>query len=125
MGWVLTAFQNPFHWLLSGTALEAAVIATVGKGGDADTNATICGALLGAVQGREAVPTRWRNAVLTCRPMEGSASRHPRPAPCCPDDALEFAEALLAAGASPGGRQIAGRSTRTLWNGPPLRRRIA
>jgi ADP-ribosyl-[dinitrogen reductase] hydrolase len=99
MGWVLTAFQNAFHWLLSGASLETALIATAGKGGDTDTNAAICGALLGAAQGREAVPQRWRNAILTCRPTEKSATRHPRPARYWPDDALDLAEALLAAGA--------------------------
>lgn len=99
MGWVLTAFQNAFHWLLSGASLEEAVIATVSKGGDTDTNAAICGALLGAAQGREAVPLRWRQAVLTCRPLKGSGTRHPRPASYWSDDALPLAEALLAAGA--------------------------
>lgn len=98
MGWVLIAFQNAFHWLLSGASLEEAVIATVGKGGDTDTNAAICGALLGAAQGREAVPLRWRNAVLTCRPVKETRTRHLRPATYWPDDALALAEALLAAG---------------------------
>lgn len=48
---------------------------------------------------RKAVPLRWRNAVLTCRPVKEAKSRHPRPATCWPDDALDLAEALLAAGA--------------------------
>ena len=34
MGWVLTAFQNAFYWLLRGANLADAVIETVGKGGD-------------------------------------------------------------------------------------------
>lgn len=96
MGWVCTAFFNALHWLMRGASLEAAVIWTVSAGGDTDTNAAICGALLGAHQGRDAVPLQWRNAVLTCRPVEGRGVQHPRPATCWPDDALDLAEALLA-----------------------------
>jgi ADP-ribosyl-[dinitrogen reductase] hydrolase len=97
MGWVLTAFQNAFYWLMNGAPLASAVIATVAKGGDTDTNAAVCGALLGAVQGRDAVPLQWRNAVLTCRPLRRPGIRHPRPMAYWPDDALDLAEALLAA----------------------------
>lgn len=91
MGWVLTALQNAFYHLAAGHALEPALRATVAAGGDTDTNAAICGALLGAAQGRAAVPLRWRNAVLTCRP----GGPHPRPAALWPDRALPLAEALL------------------------------
>lgn len=98
MGWVVTAFFNAFHWLMRGASLEAAVIWTVSAGGDTDTNAAICGALLGAVQGRDAIPLQWRNAVLTCRPVAAAGVHHPRPAGYWPDDALDLAEALLAAG---------------------------
>jgi ADP-ribosylglycohydrolase/fructose-1,6-bisphosphatase/inositol monophosphatase family enzyme len=98
MGWVLTAFQNAFYWLLSGADLADAVIQTVGHGGDTDTNAAVCGALLGAAQGRDAVPLQWRNAVLTCRPVRAPDIYHPRPSTYWPDDALELAEALIAAG---------------------------
>ena len=97
MGWVLTALQNAFFWLMSGTSIEGAVIATVAKGGDTDTNAAICGALLGAAQGHEAVPQRSRNAILTCRPVPASGATHPRPTTYWPDDARELAEALLVA----------------------------
>lgn len=98
MGWVLTAFQNAFFWLLRGTDLPDAVIETVGKGGDTDTNAAVCGALLGAAQGRDAVPLQWRNAILTCRPVCARDIHHPRPNTYWPDDALQLAEALVAAG---------------------------
>ncbi|WP_225612502.1 inositol monophosphatase family protein [Paracoccus sp. PAR01] len=98
MGWVLIAFQNAFHHLMRGTPLAEALTATVGRGGDTDTNAAICGALLGALQGREAVPLQWRNAILSCRPVNGRGVRHPRPREYWPDDAMELAEALLAAG---------------------------
>jgi ADP-ribosyl-[dinitrogen reductase] hydrolase len=98
MGWVLTALQNAFYWLLRGAALADALIETVGKGGDTDTNAAVCGALLGAAQGRDAVPLQWRNAVLTCRPVHAPDVRNPRPKTYWPDDTLELAEALVAAG---------------------------
>jgi hypothetical protein len=97
-GWVLTALHNAFRWLLSGAPLEHAMVATVASGGDTDTTAAICGALLGAAQGREAVPLRWRRLVLSCRPLPGPGVVHPRPPVFWPDDALDLAEALLAAG---------------------------
>jgi ADP-ribosyl-[dinitrogen reductase] hydrolase len=106
MGWVLTAFHNAFHWLMNGCPLEEAVVSTVGAGGDTDTNAAVCGALLGAIQGRDAVPLQWRNAILTCRPLPGTGTRHPRPCEFWPDDALELAEALLSAGRHPGHKTI-------------------
>jgi hypothetical protein len=99
MGWVLTALQNAFFWLMQGTPLAEALPATVSKGGDTDTNAAICGALLGAVQGRDAVPLQWRNAVHTCRPVALAGVAHPRPTDYWPDDALDLAEAILVAGA--------------------------
>jgi ADP-ribosyl-[dinitrogen reductase] hydrolase len=77
------------------------MVATVMAGGNTDTTATIAGALLGAVHGREAVPARWRRAVLTCRPAAGLPGVHrPRPRPFWPVDLLELAESLLLAGAS-------------------------
>jgi ADP-ribosyl-[dinitrogen reductase] hydrolase len=95
MGWVLTAFQNAFFFLNSGAPFEDAVVETVSSGGDTDTTAAICGALLGARWGRDAIPLQWRNAVLTCRPVAGEGVHHPRPVTYWPDDALELAEALL------------------------------
>jgi ADP-ribosylglycohydrolase len=98
-GWVLVALQNAFHQLLHAPSLEAGVIATVMSGGDTDTNAAIAGALLGAVHGREAVPPRWRRAVLTCRPLREAGAKQPRPEELWPVDAPVLAEALLALGA--------------------------
>lgn len=98
MGWVLTALQNAFHHLATGTPVAEAVRVTVARGGDTDTNAAICGALLGACQGREAIPLQWRNAVLSCRPVAAPGIHNPRPRAYWPDDALELAEALLSLG---------------------------
>lgn len=97
-GWVLLALQNAFYRLLHAETLEEGIIQTAMAGGDTDTNAAIAGALLGAVHGRDAVPLRWRNAVLTCRPLAGAPGvRRPRPKPFWPVDALELAERLLLA----------------------------
>jgi ADP-ribosylglycohydrolase len=94
-GWVLIALQNAFFRLLHQPNLEEGVVATVMAGGDTDTNAAIAGALLGAVHGRDAVPTRWRSAVLTCRASGDYAAPTPRPETYWPVDALDLAERLL------------------------------
>lgn len=95
-GWVLLALQNAFYRLLHAPTLEQAVVDTVRAGGDTDTNAAICGALLGAVHGRTAIPEQWRLMVTSCRPWPPHAPiRHPRPAQYWPADALILAERLL------------------------------
>ncbi len=79
-GWVLTAFRNALWQLLHAPNLEEAVVDTVMRGGDTDTNAAICGAILGAVHGRDAVPGQWVESLLKCRPAAGQPNvRHPRP----------------------------------------------
>jgi ADP-ribosyl-[dinitrogen reductase] hydrolase len=95
MGWVLIALQNAFFHLAAGTAVEPALIETVGQGGDTDTNAAIAGALLGAADGRASLPMRWVMPVLTCRPDVGLHPARPRPDVYWPDDLLDLTEALL------------------------------
>ena len=95
MGWVLIALQNAFFHLAAGTAVEPALIATVGRGGDTDTNAAIAGALLGAADGRASLPVRWVLPVLTCRPDARLHPARPRPDEYWPDDLLDLTEALL------------------------------
>jgi ADP-ribosyl-[dinitrogen reductase] hydrolase len=96
-GWVLVALQNAFFQLRHAPSVEAAVVATVQAGGDTDTNAAICGALVGAVYGRRAIPDQWQRLVLSCRPMPGQAGvEQPRPALFWPTDLLILAERLLA-----------------------------
>lgn len=94
-GFVLIAFQNAFRHLALGTALEDAVIETVAQGGDTDTNAAICGALLGAAQGSAAIPVRWRMAIQACRPIEELGALQPRPARYWPVDLPALAAALV------------------------------
>ena len=72
-------------------------MATVAAGGDTDTNAAICGALLGAAAGRNAIPSRWVLPVLACRSTVDAGAPRPRPAAYWPDDIFELAEALLQA----------------------------
>ncbi len=95
-GWVLIALHNALWQLLHASTLEDAVIDTVMRGGDTDTNAAICGALLGAVHGREAIPARWTECLRNCRPSAGKAHVfHPRPQRFWPVDALELAVNLI------------------------------
>jgi ADP-ribosylglycohydrolase len=75
--------------------VEELLVATVGRGGDTDTNAAVAGALLGALHGRGAFPPRWIYRVLACRPLAEAADPRPRPMVYWPDDVLELAEALL------------------------------
>lgn len=94
-GWVLIAFRNALWQLLHAPNLEEGIVDTVMRGGDTDTNAAICGALLGAVYGREHIPTRWVDSILTCRPEAGRPGVHrPRPEVLWPVDALNLAEQL-------------------------------
>ncbi len=94
-GWVLIALQNAFCQLFRAVNAEEGIVATVGSGGDTDTNAAIAGALLGAAYGRGAFPSRWVLAILACRPLAAAGAQRPRPSIYWPDDALELAETLL------------------------------
>ena len=95
-GWVLIAFQNALWQLLHAPNLEEGVVDTVMRGGDTDTNAAICGALLGAVYGLKAIPAQWLDSILKCRPERGNPRvRHPRPECFWPADGLELAKALV------------------------------
>ena len=99
MGWVLIALQNALYQLLHASDFEEAVVDTIMRGGDTDTTAAICGALLGAVCGREAVPQHWQDTLQNCRPEAGTEGVH-RPRPPCfwPADVQTLAEQLLEAG---------------------------
>jgi hypothetical protein len=76
--------------------LEKAVVDTAMRGRDTDTNAAICGALLGA-----ALCGVWRfppkcECVLSYRPVAGQAHvARPRAECFWPVDALDLAEQLL------------------------------
>lgn len=101
-GWVRIALHNALWQLLHAPSFEEALVDTVARGGDTDTNAAIVGALLGAVHGASALPAQWRLSLLSCRPLVEVGARHPRPAHYWPVDALVLAERLLMAGADAG-----------------------
>lgn len=95
-GWVLTAFQNALYQLCNAPNLEEGIVDSIMQGGDTDTNAAICGALLGSVYGRNQIPQRWIDGLQSCRPSnENPKSKRPRPEKFWPTDVLELSVALL------------------------------
>ena len=95
-GWALVAFRNALWQVLHASNPEDAIIDTVMRGGDTDTNAAIAGALVGAIHGRNAIPERWVKCILNCRPEAGLPHvRRPRPRCFWPLDALELAGQLI------------------------------
>jgi len=90
-GFVRVAFRLALWELLHAPSYEAALLDAVNRGGDADTNGAITGALLGARFGEDAIPAAWRERVLGAL-QDGPASAlrdvyHPR-------RLLELAEGL-------------------------------
>ncbi len=67
MGWVAIALQNALYHARYTVNVGDAITATVMQGGDTDTNAAICGALLGAIHGIDSIPNKWIDAVLQCQ----------------------------------------------------------
>jgi len=63
-GFVRVAFRLAFWELLHAPSFEEGLVDVVNRGGDADTNGAIAGALLGAVHGEDAIPEAWRRAVV-------------------------------------------------------------
>jgi ADP-ribosylglycohydrolase len=94
-GWVLIALRNALWQLLNAPNPEEGVVDTVMRGGDTDTNAAICGALLGAVHGLDEIPMQWREKILSCRPEHRPGVPRPRPEVFWPVDALELSQRLL------------------------------
>jgi ADP-ribosyl-[dinitrogen reductase] hydrolase len=99
-GLVLIALQNAYYQLMHARSFEEALVDTIARGGDTDTNAAICGALLGPIYGLTGIPSRWVDVIENCRPQEGNPGvRRPRPERYWPIDAGELADRLLRAGA--------------------------
>ncbi|MBV7281792.1 ADP-ribosylglycohydrolase family protein [Corynebacterium sp. TAE3-ERU30] len=94
-GWVTIAFGNAVYELASVLRAEESLVRTVGRGGDTDTNAAITGALLGAVDGMHAWPSRWVD-VIDCF-HQNEASPRPRPREYWPNHAYALAGQLLGA----------------------------
>jgi ADP-ribosyl-[dinitrogen reductase] hydrolase len=66
-GFVRVAFRLAFWELLHAPSFESALIDVVNRGGDADTNGAIVGALLGAHYREDRIPAEWRDQVLGAR----------------------------------------------------------
>lgn len=64
-GFVRVGYRLAFWHLLHTRSFEDALIDVVNRGGDADTNGAIAGALLGAAHGESMIPAAWREDVLT------------------------------------------------------------
>jgi ADP-ribosyl-[dinitrogen reductase] hydrolase len=79
-GFVRVAFRLAF-WHLSHTPWRPAVVDVASRGGDADTNAAIVGALVGARDGVHAIPSAWIDRVLAATqpgPADWAEAHHPR-----------------------------------------------
>jgi ADP-ribosyl-[dinitrogen reductase] hydrolase len=70
------------YWeLFHAPSFEAGLVDVINRGGDADVNGAVTGALLGAFHGEEAIPTDWAQGVLDAlRPRDGAlwTTYHPR-----------------------------------------------
>lgn len=95
MGWVLIALQNAFYQLMQERCVEEAIMDTVLRGGDTDTNACIAGALVGAAEGIVRVPSIWSLSIAACRPQATARSRPHLFWPC---DIILLGKALLGTG---------------------------
>jgi len=80
-GFVRVAFRLAFWHLVHTPSYEDALVDTVNRGGDADTNGAIVGALLGAHLGASAIPEAWRTTVqdaLAGQSGPWATTYHPR-----------------------------------------------
>lgn len=78
-GFVRVAFRLAFWELCHAPSFEAGLVDVVNRGGDADTNGAIAGALLGARFGAAGIPSRWSTAVLDAAPKPPwDGAYHPR-----------------------------------------------
>ncbi len=62
-GWAVSTLQAALWAFHSTDSFEAALIAAVNLGGDADTIGAVCGQIAGAYYGYSAIPERWLAAI--------------------------------------------------------------
>lgn len=80
-GFVRVAFRLALWHCTHTLTWRDAVVDTASRGGDADTNAAIVGALLGARDGIRAIPGAWLDRVLAATqpgPADWAEAHHPR-----------------------------------------------
>ena len=79
--WARVTLRLALWELFHAPSLEAGVIDAANRGGDAAVNASVTGALLGAVHGEAALPARWREGLLEAPGPSGGPhwnAYHPR-----------------------------------------------
>lgn len=79
-GFVRVAYRLAFWQLMHAESFAAGLLDTVNRGGDADTNGAIVGALLGARFGESGMPSAWVATVSACdppAPWHRQGSYHP------------------------------------------------
>jgi len=75
MGYTILTTQVAFAALRQFDSLEDGLIAVVNKGGDADTNGAVAGALLGCKFGLESFPKRWVDGLQDAERVMAAADR--------------------------------------------------
>jgi ADP-ribosylglycohydrolase len=76
-GFVRYGFTYAFYYLYRATPFQKAILETLVRGGDTDTNACIVGGLLGALHGMDKIPVSALDKVLACETHHGQQ----RPSP--------------------------------------------
>lgn len=74
-GYAILTTQAAFAALTGGGSFEEALCDVVSKGGDADTNGAVAGALLGARDGYAQIPARWRGGLVGREELVALADR--------------------------------------------------
>jgi ADP-ribosylglycohydrolase len=70
-GFVRYGFTYAFYYLYRATPFQKAILETLVRGGDTDTNACIVGGLLGALHGMDKIPKSALDKVLACDTRHG------------------------------------------------------
>lgn len=79
-GFVRVGFRLAFWEMFHAPDYRSALIDTVNRGGDADTNGAIVGGLVGALFGDKSIPEEWKATVLNCDPripLNKAGALHP------------------------------------------------
>jgi ADP-ribosylglycohydrolase len=75
IGFVLLCFERAIRAVWDARDYASAVLKVVNMGGDADTNAAVAGALLGARFGFSSIPTPWVNGLRTRSVLDDAVAR--------------------------------------------------
>jgi ADP-ribosylglycohydrolase len=75
IGYTLKAMATGIWALLNPTTYREGILSVIHEGGDADTNASVAGAVLGARFGFSGIPQRWINSLLHRAELEARVAR--------------------------------------------------